>query len=90
MPNSIKLNDWSIAYSPYVDTLHVYKNAINKKAKEDLIDKDYGKFHLIVDSKDSQMLLFVMKQASKNFRGIDNMDKEHIILRVKELVRNYG
>lgn len=88
--STYKLNDWSIAYSPYVDTLHVYKNILNKKKDKELINKDYGRFIIVLDSNTYQLLLFEMKHASKDFGNIDNMDKRHIIRRVKEMVKNHG
>lgn len=87
---SSHIQDWSIAYSPYVDTLHVYKNVFNRVPRKDQIDKDYGQFYIIFNSKDSQLLLFEMKHASKSFGKIDNMQKRHIIQRVEELVNHHG
>jgi len=85
---SSQLKEWSIAYSPYVDTLHVYKNFFNSVPKREQISKDFGKFHVIFNSRDADLLLFEMKHASQSFGDIDNMDKEHIIQKVKGCIEH--
>ncbi len=85
-----KPNDWRVAYSPYVDTLHVYRDLINKKSKEELIDKDYGDYFIIFESDTRKPLLFEMKSASSIFGKIDNMDKKTIIHKVEGYIKNHG
>jgi hypothetical protein len=87
--NTSHYNNWYVAYSPYVDTLHVYQDSFNKKNKDEMLNKDVGIFFAIYDSKTSQLLLFEMNQASKYFENIEKMDKEHIIRGVKKLAKNY-
>lgn len=90
LSSTLDYKDWFIAYSPYVDTLHVYSNDLNKKSNEELVDKDFGKFFATFDLHSHELLLFEMKSASQDFGDIDNMDKEHIIKRVKEMIGHYG
>ena len=84
-----KTRDWSVKYSPYVDTLHVYKNTFSTIPKSELKDKDYGDFYIVCRTKDSQIILFEMKSASNVFGEIDKMDKEHIIRKVKRYIESH-
>lgn len=86
--SQIRVNDWTIAYSSYVDTLHVYKKIYNQKPKEELISRNYGNFYLVVD-RDMQVMLFEMKQASCNFGNIDLLDKKSIISKVTGYLERY-
>lgn len=89
-PSLKSLDDWYIAYSPYVDTLHVYRGLVNRKRRNELLDRDYGKFFVIYDSRTLKPLLFEMKSASKVFGNIDNMNKENIIQRVTGYIQDNG
>ncbi len=87
-PNTI--NDWTITYSEYVDTLHVFDKSINKKSNKELQKIKAGHVVYIFDKNTHSPLMLEVDNATHNFGDVDKMDKKLIIQKVKELVNNYG
>jgi hypothetical protein len=70
---------WNIAYSPYVDTLHLYQSKISSMPDEELRESEIRNTTVVMHLVNDEPLLLELNEASRYLGEIDNMQKKDII-----------